>query len=169
MSGASRDDPFQPMSILRTIDAPREKIWAALTEAAHLRRWWPPAGSKVLSCSMDLRQGGFFLFGARTQDGAEIWTRHVYNDIWAPSQLVYIDSYSDAGGRAMRRPGWPHWPIEVLTTVSLAKSGGGTKLSIRSLPRNATDMERSAFDRERFTIMDTLGGQCERLTHYVSA
>jgi uncharacterized protein YndB with AHSA1/START domain len=154
---------------MRTIDAPREKVWAALTQAAQLRRWWPMAGSNVLSCSVDLRQGGFFLFGARGPDGTDIWTRHVYQDIWAPTQLVYIESYSDSGGRAARRPQWPHWPIDVATTVTLGKSGKGTALTIRSLPRNATDMERSAFDRERFTIVDVLSGLCERLTHHVTA
>jgi hypothetical protein len=29
-------------------------------------------------------------------------------------------------------------------------------------------MERSAFDRERFTIVDTLSNLCERLTHYAT-
>jgi uncharacterized protein YndB with AHSA1/START domain len=166
---SGRDDPFEAISVIRTIEAPREKVWPALTEAAHLRHWWAPAGSRVLSCSMDLRPGGFFLFGYRHPDGPEIWARHLYQDIWPPSQLVYVDSFSDAGGRAMRRPGWPNWPIEVLTTVSLAKSGGSTKLSMRSLPRNATDLERSAFDRERFAIVDALGNLFERLSHHVSA
>jgi uncharacterized protein YndB with AHSA1/START domain len=168
MSGGDRDATLKPVNLLRTIEAPREKVWAALTEAAQLRQWWAPAGSRILSCSMDLRQSGFFLFGYRTQDGAEIWTRHLYQDIWAPTQLAYIESHSDAGGRAMRRPNWPQWPIEILTTVSLAKSGNATKLTMRSLPRNATEAERNAFDRERFTVVDALSGLCERLAHHAA-
>ena len=51
---ASADRPFV---ISRALDAPREIVFKAWTEAEQLKHWFGPKGFDILSCTMDLRAG----------------------------------------------------------------------------------------------------------------
>jgi uncharacterized protein YndB with AHSA1/START domain len=169
MAAGGRDDPrTAAFFINRTIDAKREKVWAALSEAAHLRQWWPASGEDSLNCVVDFRVGGMFLCGTSGAEAGEVWVKHVYREIWSPSQIVYVASFCDARGNLRRNPASPDWPIEVLTTIGLDKSGAGTGLTLRALPQNATDAERMAFDEDRFGLRDGFSGWMERLANHVA-
>jgi len=45
----------KPFEISRVLDAPRDRVWRAWTEAERLKQWWGPAGFKVHTCKVDLR------------------------------------------------------------------------------------------------------------------
>ncbi len=55
--------------IRRNFNAPRELVFKAWTETERLTRWWGPKGFTMLSCKLDLRPGGVFLYGMRSPDG----------------------------------------------------------------------------------------------------
>jgi uncharacterized protein YndB with AHSA1/START domain len=42
------------------VDAPRERIFSALTEPAELARWWGPHGYTTPEIDLDLRAGGSY-------------------------------------------------------------------------------------------------------------
>jgi len=169
MAAGGRDDPrAAPFHISRGIDAPREKVWAALSEAGRLPQWWAAPGTQTLNCLMDFRPGGMLLFGTNGADAGEVWIKHVYREMWAPSQIVYVASFCDSRGNLRRNPASADWPIEVLTTISLDKAGAGTGLTLRAHPQNASDAERSAFDEGRFEMRDRFSGWMERLAGYVA-
>src|ERR1700756_4323405 len=62
------------LTITRIFDAPRELVFRAWTEPAHLARWWGPRGYTLPSCQLDLRPGGAYSFEMHAPDGAiRIW------------------------------------------------------------------------------------------------
>jgi uncharacterized protein YndB with AHSA1/START domain len=77
---SSSDQPAYPPSgpkrrdfiITRTFDASREQVFDCWTDAAHLRRWWGPKGSRINVHALDFRPGGQFLYSLHVPDGAEL-------------------------------------------------------------------------------------------------
>ncbi|MEO7993372.1 MAG: SRPBCC domain-containing protein [bacterium] len=45
-------------TLTRLFDAPRDLVWAALTEAGHIKQWWGPRGITIPRAEVDLRVGG---------------------------------------------------------------------------------------------------------------
>ena len=89
----------------RTFSAPRALVFAAFTQAEHLRQWWGPRGWEVTHCTVDLRPGGKWHYCMKCVDqaqdgfyGMESWGLGVYDEIEAPRRLVYTDYFSDAAG-----------------------------------------------------------------------
>ena len=54
--------PGEPsLTIVRWMDAPPAKVFAALTDPAKIMRWWSPDAGPTLSAQVDVRPGGHFL------------------------------------------------------------------------------------------------------------
>ena len=46
------------LSITRVIQAPRDRVFSAWTEADQMKQWGCPEGATVADCAIDLRVGG---------------------------------------------------------------------------------------------------------------
>jgi uncharacterized protein YndB with AHSA1/START domain len=138
--------------IVMDFDATQAQVWAALTQAEQLAQWWGPPGMELGVAQFDLRPGGLFHFRLRGPDGQELWARWVFREIEAPARLVFVLSFSDEQGGITRQPGTPDWPLEMLTTITLAPVGESVRVTLRSEPLNATAEERKTF-REGFPSM----------------
>jgi len=132
--------------ITRNFDAPRTRVWQAWTEVEQLKHWWGPKGFALRSCSMDLRPGGLFHYGMQTPNGQDIWGRWILGEIVAPERLTFVVSFSDERGGVTRNPWASDWPLETLSTLTLAEQAGRTVLTLTGVPVNATDDERRAFE-----------------------
>jgi uncharacterized protein YndB with AHSA1/START domain len=93
----------QPLTIIRVLDAPIEKIWAAWTEPEQVKKWWGPKDFAAPDARVDLRVGGKYLFCMRGQAGPnmpeqDFWSTGTYTEIVPLRRLVYMDSFSDAEG-----------------------------------------------------------------------
>ncbi len=73
----------------RTFDAPREKVWAALTTPEHVVRWFGGEGFENPVCEMDVRPGGRWHHVMRLPDGMEITIDYVYIEVTPPEKLVW--------------------------------------------------------------------------------
>jgi uncharacterized protein YndB with AHSA1/START domain len=135
----------EEFSISRVFDAPRELVWNALTEPAHLDQWWGPKGCPTHVAKLELRPGGTFLYCMKMPDGKEWWGKWVYREIVPPEKLVSVVSFTDEKGNPKRHPMSPTWPLEVLSIATLAAEGDKTKLTVRSIAINATAEERKTF------------------------
>ncbi|MBI2893748.1 MAG: SRPBCC domain-containing protein [Deltaproteobacteria bacterium] len=153
--------------IARTFDAPRETVFAALTRAEKLERWWSPPGHPILSTRLDLRVGGLFHYCFRSPEGQEIWGKLVYREIVAPERIAFVVSFSDREGRTVRAPFDASWPLEVLSTLTLAERGGKTTLTVRGVPINASEAERTAFERGRASMQQGWTGTLGQLADLV--
>lgn len=162
--------PAQPFVITRVVNAPRDLVWQAWTEAEHLRHWWGPKGSKIEVIKVDLRPGGVFHYVLRYSTGAAMWGRFTYQEIAAPERLVYLSCFSDESGGITRAPfpGTGRFPLEIENTVTFSDHEGGTAITISGLPHDATDEERTFFEGMFASMTGGFGGTFDQLQEYLA-
>ena len=160
----------KPFEIARVVDASRDKVWKAWTEAERLKHWWGPAGFKVHTCKVDLRPGGTFLYGMTAPDGADMWGKFIYREIRPQERLVFVVSFSDANGGEARHPWNASWPLRIHSVVTFEEQPGGrTKVSVQWTPaEGSSETERKAFDEGRDSMKQGWGGTMGQLTGYLS-
>lgn len=105
------------LRIERRFAAAPALVFAAWTEARHLRRWCAPHGFEVTESEGELRVGGAWRAAMREGDGREHRLSGVYREIEPPRRLVFTHAWLDAEGR--RGP-------ETLVTLELEAVAGGT-------------------------------------------
>lgn len=142
-------DTEQDFVISRTVNAPRERVWRAYSDADQLAQWWGPKGAAIRVLTLDFRPGGMFHYAMEFQPGQPIYGRFVYGLIRAPERLEYVNGFSDENGGLTRAP-FPQlrdsFPLEFHNVVTFAeKEDGATIVTVRSTPINATPAEISTF------------------------
>jgi uncharacterized protein YndB with AHSA1/START domain len=133
-----------------------------------MKQWFSPKGFTVQTAKMDFRPGGTYHYCLRSPEGTEMWGRAVYHDITAPESLVWVNSFSDERGGLGRHPMAPTWPLEMLTTVTLAEQGDKTTVTVRWLPLNPSEEERATFDAGHDSMRKGWTGTFEQLEEYLA-
>lgn len=158
------------LEITRLLNAPRELVWKAWTEKDRLAQWWGPKGSTIEVVNQSAEPGGIFHY--RMQMGAmEMWGKFVYRDVIPPQFLVYVSSFSDPQGGLTRAPfggDFTHWPMEILTMLTLTEEAGKTKLTLVSTPINATEEERTTFVKNQPNVRQGFAGTFDQLEAYLT-
>ena len=131
----STNKEARELIIERVFDAPRELVFKAWTDRAHLVHWWGPKGWTLPVCNMDFRPGGTWHYCMRGPEGEESWGKAVYREIVEPERLVYVDVFSDAEGNTA--DGMP----QMLITVEFAEEGGKTRVTSRTQFATLEDLE----------------------------
>jgi uncharacterized protein YndB with AHSA1/START domain len=154
------------MIIVRTFDAPREKVWNAWTDPDAVRLWWGPKGFTAPHISIDLRVGGRFIFAMRGAglDGGvkDYWNTGEHREIAPLKKIASTMSFADEQGRPVPASyyGMPgKWPKEVLLTAAFADSRGGkTKLTVREkgVPREMAVLSRLGWEQQLDKFADAL-------------
>ncbi|HWY78303.1 MAG TPA: SRPBCC domain-containing protein [Verrucomicrobiae bacterium] len=157
----------RPFVISRAFDAPRELVWKAWTDSAHMN-WWGPKGVTIERPKLDLRPGGLFHYCMKTPDGRAMWGKWVIREVVPLERLVFINSFSDEAGGITRHPMNPNWPLETLSTITFASQNGGTLLTVQWLPLNPTDVERKTFDEGHESMKNGWTGTLDQLTAYLA-
>jgi uncharacterized protein YndB with AHSA1/START domain len=86
------------ITVNRTIDAPRERVWQAWTEPDEVLKWWAPNGSTMTIEEMDVRPGGVFRFNLEMKNGYKMASLITFDEVTKPSQLAYTyDAGKDSG------------------------------------------------------------------------
>jgi uncharacterized protein YndB with AHSA1/START domain len=152
----------------RIYAAPREFVFSAFTDPEHLRHWWGPVGFTVVAAKMDLRRGGSYHFGLRAPNGEMMWGKFVYREIVPPQRLVWVHSFADESGNAIKHPMSLDWPLLMLATVSFDVHGSGTKLTLRFSALDATEAERNTFKANHDSMRQGWGGTFDQLEAYLA-
>jgi uncharacterized protein YndB with AHSA1/START domain len=79
----------------RAFDAPRELVFAAHTQAEHLKHWW--GRGNPLDVEIDFRVGGGYRF-VEHADGQEHGFRGEYREIVEPERIVQTFEYEGMPG-----------------------------------------------------------------------
>lgn len=79
----------------RLIDAPRELVWKAWTDPAHLTHWWGPRGFSTTTSEFDMREGGVWRFVMHGPDGTDYKNKIVYKDVREFERLAYRHTGED--------------------------------------------------------------------------
>jgi uncharacterized protein YndB with AHSA1/START domain len=123
--------------LTRVFDAPRELVYAAWTQAEHLKQWFAPRGFAVPTCETDPRPGGTFRLCMRAPDGAEYWVRGVFRELERPSRVVIFCVADDEDGNLS---------LEETIEASFTEQGGKTKLSLKAVASGSSARARDMLE-----------------------
>ena len=102
------------------LDAPRERVFRALTEPAELATWWGPHGFTTPEIDLDLRVGSSYRFTMKPPDGDLFHLSGEFLKIDPPSRLAYTFRWEepDPDDRT------------TVVTLSLDAAGDATEVSL---------------------------------------
>lgn len=83
--GATAD---REIVIARVIDAPRELVFEAFTEARHLSHWWGPHGFTTTTRAFEFRVGGEWVFVMHGPDGTDYPEWISWTEIAPPERIA---------------------------------------------------------------------------------
>jgi uncharacterized protein YndB with AHSA1/START domain len=84
------------IQMTRTFDAPRELVFAAHSQAEHLKHWW--GRGNPLDVEMDFRVGGTWRF-VEHADGEQYAFRGEYREIVEPARIVQTFEFEGMPGQ----------------------------------------------------------------------
>lgn len=73
--------------VSRTIDAPRDEVFAAFTEREHVENWWAPSGTETHE--WDMRPGGLWRYSQPGHEGEVYPFKLTIVEIDRPDRFVY--------------------------------------------------------------------------------
>jgi uncharacterized protein YndB with AHSA1/START domain len=105
--------------LTRVFDAPRRRVFDALTRPDLLERWLGPRGWSVVVCEVDLKpRGAYRLVRRRAANGAAMALGGVYREVVPPERLVHTERFDR-----------PWYPGEAVITTVLDEREGRTTLT----------------------------------------
>lgn len=130
------------LEVSRVFRAPRALVFDAHVNPEHVRQWWGPHGSVLITCEMDVRPGGTWRYVLRKRDGRELAFRGDYRQIVAPERLVQTFEFEGVPGAIT---------VESLT---FAEQNGATTVT-------AVTTFQTIADRDRIIQSGMEGGAAE--------
>lgn len=112
----------------RLIEAPRERVFAALSDPARLARWWGPKGFRNTFQEFDLRPGGRWVFVMHGPDGRDYPNQSVFVEVKPPKRVV------------LRHVSSPRFEM----TITFEDERGRTRVGWRQLFETAAERTRVA-------------------------
>jgi uncharacterized protein YndB with AHSA1/START domain len=86
-------------TLTRLLKAPRKLVFRAFIEPDQMRHWWVPSGFTMLSCKLDLREGGAWRMTIRSDEtGAVQKEVGVYREVREPERLAFTHAWLRADG-----------------------------------------------------------------------
>jgi uncharacterized protein YndB with AHSA1/START domain len=129
--------------ISRVFAAPRELVWRAWTDPAHLSRWWGPAEFTNPVCEMDLRPGGAYRIVMRSPEGNEYPLTGNCVEVVPPERLVLTmdtSGHPDSWHKLIN----PHHKTgenaagPMVQTIMFENVDGKTKVTVRTRFESST-------------------------------
>jgi uncharacterized protein YndB with AHSA1/START domain len=119
--------------LTRLIDAPRDKLYRAWTDAELLKQWFAPLPYTTPVAELDVRPGGANRIVMRGPDGNDLPNRGVYLEVVENERLVFTDAYTKA---------WEPSPKPFMTVIlTFEDEGGKTRYTARVRHWTAADRE----------------------------
>ncbi len=119
--------------LIRLIDAPREKVYRAFTDADLLKQWFAPLPWTITEAELDVRPGGTNRFVMRSPEGELYPNQGVYLEVVPNEKLVMTDAYTEAW-----KPSEKPFMTAILT---FEDEGGKTRYTARARHWSAADRE----------------------------
>ncbi len=119
-----QNEVVKELTITRLINAPRQRVWKAWTDAKQVAQWWGPRGFTNPVCEVEAKVGGKILihmsgFGMLAPMAGK------FTEVVEPERLVFTNNaYTDASMSKVL--------IEAITTVTFKDEGGKTRLTVHN-------------------------------------
>ena len=121
------------LMLTRLIDAPREKVYRAWTDAGLLKQWFAPLPYITPVAELDVRPGGSAFIVMRGPDGKDLPNHGVYLEVVPNQRLVSTDAYTKA---------WEPSEKPFMTLIlTFEDEGGKTRYTARVRHWTAADCE----------------------------
>jgi uncharacterized protein YndB with AHSA1/START domain len=117
--------------------------------------------------TLELRPGGVFHYVLTSPQGQEMSGRFVFREIVPEERLLFISSFSDPEGGLTRHPLHESWPLQMLSTITFAGTGGKTTVTVRWAPYQATEAERATFAAGHDSMQAGWTGTMDQLETYL--
>ena len=166
MRTATADTEFV---ITRLFKAPLSRVWQHWTNAGLMSQWFGPKGVTTTVKTLDLRPGGIMHARMDQPGGGQMWVKFVYREVVEPSRLVWEHSFSDEQANIVQSPFGGPWPLRILSTLTLAAEGAGTRLRLVWTPLDAGEDERQAFAEMLESMTEGWGGTFDKLDEALAA
>jgi uncharacterized protein YndB with AHSA1/START domain len=111
----------EPLVMSRLFKAPRETVFRAWSTAEHIKRWFSPAECSTPEAEVDFRAGGAFAVCMLLPDGSKNWSRGHFVEVLPVERLVFAGGVA-AGDTKL---------FDVVTTVTFASEGDGTRMTVQ--------------------------------------
>lgn len=106
----------------RVIEAPRELVFDAFSDPAHLARWWGPNGFSTTTSRFDFKPGGEWRFVMHGPDGRDYQNRITFDEIVRPERIAYRHGGGDDAE-----------PIHFQNVITFEDLGGRTRITMNAL------------------------------------
>ena len=122
----------------RVFDAPRDRVFATLTDPELIPEWWGPRGMTTIVEEMDPERGGRWCFLMRDADGGETRFRGTYREVTPPERIVQTFEWSGMPG---------HVSVETATLEDLGEQTRVVSVSVFHLTEERDGMLDSGMER----------------------
>ncbi len=137
-AGNNRDLSDRTIVTTRLIEAPRQLVFEAFTDPAHLARWWGPDGFTTTTSHFEFRPGGEWRFVMHGPDGRDYQNRIIFEEIVRPERIVYRH-----GGGADDME-----PVSFTNAITFEDLGGRTRLTMSAAFSSAAERQRVIRDHK---------------------
>ena len=128
------------LMLTRLIDAPREKLYRAWTDATLLKQWFAPLPWTTSHVELDVRPGGASTVVMRSPEGNDMPCPGVYLEVVPNQRLVFTDAYISA---------WQPSEKPFMTVILTFEDEGGMT-SYTARVRHWTVADREAHEKMGF-------------------
>ncbi|MCZ4090560.1 SRPBCC family protein [Sinorhizobium psoraleae] len=142
MTGTTDIKPTDDRELVltRLINAPREKVYRAWTEADLLKQWFAPLPWTTPDAELDVRPGGSNRIVMRSPEGQDFPNFGVYLEVVPNEKLVVTDAFTEA---------WKPSEKPFMTVIlTFEDEGGKTRYTARV--RHWTTADREAHEKMGF-------------------
>jgi PhnB protein len=101
----TKDEVNKKLTVQRTFDAPRSRVWKAWTTSEQLDQWWGPKPWNVVTKSFTFSEGGRWLYNMQGPDGSAQWCLFDYQTIDPENSFSGVDAFCDEA--ANKNPDMP--------------------------------------------------------------
>jgi len=121
------------VSTERTFDASVADVWKVWNDADSIKKWWGPKGYTALVARNELREGGGFLWGMKSEQGKMFWNAGTYEEVVANQRIVSTMSFSNENGKIIPGsqvsvPG--RWPDDITVIVEFREADGKARVTV---------------------------------------
>ncbi len=156
------------LTIVRTLNAPKEAVFNAFADAEALAQWWGPAGSTITVVDLDFRPGGRFHYKMEGA-GQTAWGLFVYRDIRRPDVIEFVNSFANEEGKVCKSPFPMDFPLEIFNRLTLEEEAGVTTLTLAGHPINATEAQEATYRSILPNMEQGFNGTLNQLVQYLES
>jgi PhnB protein len=119
-----KDFDTATVTVERTFDAPKARVWEAWTTKELLEQWWAPLPYRAVTGSFDFKVGGHWHYYMLSPEGEKTWCFIGYETIDPENSFGAQDAFCDEEMNIIPNMPNMHWE------VSLTEESGKTKMVV---------------------------------------